>query len=84
MIIEIADTGVGIPAKDLPTIAEPFTQAHNQAMTRGHQQGTGLGLSLVKSLAELHDGILSIDSTFGEGTTVTVIFPAERSVDKSA
>jgi len=83
MVIEIADTGVGILAEDLPTIAKPFTQAHNQAMTRGHQQGTGLGLSIAKSLAELHDGIMSIESTIGEGTAVTVIFPAERSVEKS-
>ena len=76
----VSDTGVGIPAKDLPTIAEPFTQAHNQAMTRGHQQGTGLGLSLVKSLTTLHRGKVSIESAVDEGTTVTIEFPPERTI----
>jgi len=78
--ITLTDTGVGIPAKDIPTIAEPFTQAHNQAMTRGHQQGTGLGLSLVKSLTALHGGNMSIKSTVDIGTSVIVCFPPERTI----
>jgi hypothetical protein len=41
-------------------------------------QGTGLGLPLVKALAELHGGTLAIDSALGVGTTVTVRFPASR------
>jgi signal transduction histidine kinase len=64
----ITDKGIGIPAADLPRLFEPFQRAGNV----GHISGTGLGLMIAKRCAELHGGTLTIDSTVGEGTTVTV------------
>lgn len=68
----VADTGVGIAARDLKRLGRPFEQA-GEADQRA--KGTGLGLSLVRALAELHGGRMSIDSTLGEGTAVTVRLP---------
>ncbi|WP_269515994.1 sensor histidine kinase [Brevundimonas subvibrioides] len=68
----VADTGVGIAASDLKRLGRPFEQA-GEADQRA--RGTGLGLSLVRALAELHGGRMSIDSTLGEGTAVTVRLP---------
>jgi cell cycle sensor histidine kinase DivJ len=68
----VADTGVGISAEDLERLGRPYEQAGDP--TR-RQQGTGLGLSLVRSFAELHGGDMVIESTVGEGTTVTVRLP---------
>lgn len=63
--IEISDTGYGIDEKALPHIFDRYYQASNK-----HQaSGTGIGLALVKSLAELHKGILSVKSSIGAGTT---------------
>ncbi|QTN19213.1 sensor histidine kinase [Brevundimonas sp. AJA228-03] len=68
----VADTGVGIASSDLNRLGRPFEQA-GEADQRA--RGTGLGLSLVRALAELHGGRMSIDSTLGEGTAVTVRLP---------
>ena len=76
--IRVSDTGIGIDDKDIPKILKPFGQAH-RAFTRAHE-GFGLGLSLVHSLTEEHGGTLDIDSTLGEGTVVTVAFPASRAI----
>ncbi len=73
MVITVADTGVGIPEKDLARIGKPFEQVEG-AMQKLHK-GTGLGLSLVKSLAELHGGTMTIASALGDGTTVTLRLP---------
>jgi signal transduction histidine kinase len=75
-VIEIADSGIGIAAQDLPRVLQPFAQVEN-AMTRAHE-GLGLGLPLAKSLMELHGGTLTIDSEAGRGTTVTLRFPEIR------
>lgn len=72
--ITVSDTGIGIAAADIPKVLSSFGQVDN-AMSRQHE-GTGLGLPIVKALTELHGGKLSIDSTLGEGTTVTVTLPA--------
>lgn len=72
--IAVSDTGIGIPADKLHRIGQPFEQI-SSAMTRGHN-GTGLGLAITKKLIEMHDGELKIASTYGKGTTVTVLMPA--------
>lgn len=75
-VISVTDTGIGIPAEALPRMGQPFEQAANEATHA--QQGTGLGLALVKSFAELHGGTLSIESKEGEGTTVRFTLPLEH------
>jgi PAS domain S-box-containing protein len=72
----VADTGIGIAREDVGKLMQPFVQLDN-AYQRKHR-GTGLGLALVRSLTELHDGEATIDSTPGKGTTVTVRLPAAR------
>jgi cell cycle sensor histidine kinase DivJ len=71
--IAVSDTGVGISQKDLEKLGKPFEQAEG-AHTRT-QEGTGLGLALVKAFAAMHGGDASIVSTLGEGTTVRVHLP---------
>jgi cell cycle sensor histidine kinase DivJ len=68
----VADTGVGIAPEDVRRLGRPFEQAGEIEQRR---QGTGLGLSLVRAFAELHGGRMSIESTLGEGTAVTVRLP---------
>jgi PAS domain S-box-containing protein len=79
LVLSVADTGIGIAAADIPKVLEPFGQV-NDILTRGHD-GVGLGLSLARSLAEMQDGTLNIDSEVGHGTTVRVRFPPERLLD---
>jgi two-component system, cell cycle sensor histidine kinase DivJ len=76
MLVRVADTGVGIPEKDLQRIGRPFEQVEGD-MQRLHK-GTGLGLSLVKALAELHGGTMEIESALGDGTTVTLKLPLKQ------
>jgi cell cycle sensor histidine kinase DivJ len=70
--IVVSDTGVGIAPEDVKRLGRPFEQAGALEQRR---QGTGLGLSLVRAFAELHGGRMSIESTLGEGTAVTVRMP---------
>ena len=71
----VADTGVGIAPEDVRRLGRPFEQA---GAIEQRRQGTGLGLSLVRAFAELHGGRMSIDSTLGEGTAVTVRLPVAQ------
>lgn len=66
--VSVADTGYGIDAKALPYIFDRYYQAEG----RHQASGTGIGLALVKSLSELHEGILEVDSTPGKGTVFTL------------
>ncbi len=71
--LKICDTGIGIPPNKLASVLRPFEQASSQ-YTRDHE-GTGLGLSITKKLIELHGGSISIESSVGAGTTVSVRLP---------
>jgi signal transduction histidine kinase len=82
IVITVSDTGIGISAKDLPKVFTPFSQL-NATVSRKYI-GTGLGLPLAKALVDLHQGVLSIASLAGQGTTVTIRFPASRSVRAGA
>jgi cell cycle sensor histidine kinase DivJ len=72
---KVSDTGIGISAEDLPRVGDPFFQA-GSAYARSHD-GTGLGLSVVRGLVGLHHGDLRIESTLGQGTSVTVSLPLD-------
>lgn len=74
--VTVADTGIGIPADKFDVIFEPFGQVDSR-LARSYE-GTGLGLSLVKSMVELHGGSIEIESEVDFGTTVAVLFPPER------
>ncbi len=74
--IVVQDDGIGIPRDKIPDITKPFVQVEN-VMTRSHK-GSGLGLSLVDKIMQLHGGRMQIDSDVDEGTKITVIFPAMR------
>lgn len=74
--VNVTDSGVGIAADDIPRILQPFAQV--QSANDPTRLGSGLGLPLVKNWITMHDGRLEIDSSPGEGTTVTLIFPNER------
>lgn len=71
--ITVEDNGLGISKKHLNMIFEKFRQV-NTALNRG-AEGTGIGLSLVRSLVELHGGKISVESTLGEGSIFTVELP---------
>ena len=68
--LRVSDTGVGIPADQLPRIFEPFFT------TKPAGKGTGLGLSVAKRIIHDHGGEISIDSREGKGTSVIIKLPA--------
>jgi two-component system phosphate regulon sensor histidine kinase PhoR len=72
--VVVQDTGIGIPAQDLPRLTERFFR-----VDKGRSRalgGTGLGLAIVKHIVQAHGGELAIESVVGSGTTVRVYFPA--------
>ena len=72
-VVEVSDTGIGIPAQDQQRVFERFYR-----VDKSHSKeigGTGLGLSIVKHGAALHDAMVELDSALGQGTTVRLIFP---------
>lgn len=75
MELAVEDSGIGIAEKDIPNLGNPFVQAET-SYSRSYE-GTGLGLSVVKGLAELHGGSLDIASEVGVGTVVTIKLPIE-------
>jgi signal transduction histidine kinase/CheY-like chemotaxis protein len=73
LVIEIQDTGVGIPQDKLQTIFKPFVQAG--ADREKEKQGTGLGLSIVKRLTEIMGGTVTVASVLGQGSAFSLRFP---------
>jgi signal transduction histidine kinase len=71
-MVRVIDSGIGIPAAELPTIFDRFSRASNV----GNRPGSGLGLSMVKNMVEAMEGEIEIDSVEGEGSTFTVRLPA--------
>lgn len=76
VVLTVADTGIGVPAEELPKL---FTRFFRSAADEAHSiPGTGLGLSVVREIVENHGGEVSMDSTQGVGSTVTVTLPVSR------
>lgn len=72
VMIEIADSGVGIPEKDIPHLFEKFYRVHaNDPMA----EGTGLGLAIVKAIVEQHQGTIAVTSKVGVGSTFAISLP---------
>jgi PAS domain S-box-containing protein len=69
----VADTGIGIPSEKLPLLFEPFRQL-DSGLNRQFP-GTGLGLALTRSLARLHGGDVTVESTLGQGSQFTLYLP---------
>jgi signal transduction histidine kinase len=73
VLIEVRDTGAGIPADELPHIFERFYRGTNTGEARA--SGSGLGLAIVRSIVEMHDGLIDLASEVGKGTQVRIILP---------
>jgi len=82
MVFEVEDTGIGIPPDQIPRVMEPFYQVDG-SLARS-QEGTGLGLPIAKSLAELHGGTLKLESAVGYGTTARLTLPPDRTIRPAA
>src|SRR5207244_11703059 len=78
VVIEVGDTGPGIPAEDLDTIFDAFHQVGESSTRR--TSGVGLGLSIVKQLANALGGTVSVTSRIGEGSTFRIDVPCFLSV----
>ncbi len=78
----VTDTGIGMADDELAVALAKFGRLESSVQSR--YSGTGLGLPLACDLAELHGGRLDIESQEAEGTTVTVVFPAERTVHRAS
>ena len=79
LLIEVSDNGIGIPKDKMNDLFQPFSQVEN-IFTREHK-GSGLGLVLIRKLVELHGGRVWIESEYGKGCSVFVLFPKNRLVN---
>ncbi len=74
ILLSVTDTGIGIPEEEIQKAMSVFGQVHR---SQSHE-GTGLGLPLCKMFTELHGGRMSLSSKVGQGTTVSIMLPADR------
>jgi signal transduction histidine kinase len=79
LILSVEDTGIGIPPDQVSRLGNPFVQVRSSA--GASHEGTGLGLALVRALAETHEGNLKIESVLTQGTTVSVMIPRRATGD---
>lgn len=77
-VINIKDTGIGIPEDKIEHVLSPFGQDTDAQVMVKSEAGTGLGLSIVKQLAEMHGGEFILESEFNVGTSATILIPKGR------
>ena len=75
VVCKVIDRGPGIPEEDLPYIFDPFFRASSQESTEDTSDGTGIGLAVVKSIVEAHNGRVWVNSRVGQGTTFAFSIP---------
>ncbi len=79
VVLEITDTGIGIPPERLETLSQPFA-FRDDVLTR-EQAGAGLGIAIARAIAETSGGRLAIDSRMGLGTTVAISLPLQPAME---
>jgi len=79
VVLEITDTGIGIPNERLETLSQPFA-FRDDVLTR-EQNGAGLGIAIARAIAETSGGRLAIDSRIGLGTTVAISLPLQPAIE---
>jgi len=79
VVIEVKDTGIGIPKEQQERIFDRFIQV-DKSLTRDHE-GSGIGLSLVKSLVEMHEGNITLKSKYGEGSSFIINIPSNLIIE---
>ena len=82
IVVQVADSGIGIPPEDLPHVFDRFYRV--QRPETEDIEGTGLGLSIVKSIIEKHGGRVWVESRPGEGSTFTFLLPAMEQLGSSS
>jgi two-component system cell cycle sensor histidine kinase PleC len=82
VVLEITDTGIGIPPERLETLSQPFA-FRDDVLTR-EQNGAGLGIAIARAIAETSGGRLAIDSRLGLGTTVAISLPLQPALEQTA
>jgi signal transduction histidine kinase len=78
-VIEVRDTGAGIPPEELPRVFERFYRGTNTGDARA--SGSGLGLAIVRSIVEMHGGEIDVASVVGEGTAFRITLPRSGPLD---
>jgi signal transduction histidine kinase/DNA-binding response OmpR family regulator len=81
VVLEVADSGRGIPEEDIPHVFERYFQSKNEKLVQ--TSGSGIGLSLCQEFAKLMEGELTVKSIFGKGSTFQLKIPAKQSLEKS-
>ena len=81
MLLSVRDDGIGIPTDRMDKIWQRFYQVET---SRGAGSGTGLGLTMVRQIAALHGGTVTVDSREGEGSCFTLRFPAMQRAEKNS
>jgi len=82
LVLSVEDTGIGIPPEHVQHLGNPFIQVRSSAGAA--HEGTGLGLALVRALAEVHGGKLRIDSILNHGTVVSITIPKRAHEEQHA
>ena len=82
--LSVEDQGPGLTETQRRRMFAPFQRVETMRLTRGRDEGAGLGLPISQRLAALHDAELDVESTLGEGTEIKVVFPPERVVGSTS